>query len=180
MDYLFLPYLRPQDPLTHALRRMRRTDSRAAVVEQSYDISRLYMNKEILEAWSDGKTNCSELSDSKGKPLVDLGATPIKPWPAPFPPATGWDRIEEFLEQQLDAHRQANPQAKYGILLPWPGDARAKMALVVSRHEHEADEIRDAAKVCRCSHNRKHIKQCPPASDNAPCALKCGGTYKCY
>jgi hypothetical protein len=173
MDYLFLPYLKLDDPLVEALRRMRRTDSRAIVLEQGSDDRRLYMNKAVVEAWSDGKSACSELPVSEGTMLPDVGATPHVPWPPPLHALGSWHSVEKFLEKQLDAQ-----QATYGILLPRPGDARS-MALVVSRHEPDADKIRNAVKYCRCTKNKTHTSQGPPALDNNSCFV-CSGTYKCY
>jgi len=173
MDYLFLPYLKSDDPLTDALRRMRRTDSRAIVLEHSIDDRRFYMNKAVVEAWSDGKSKCSELPDTEGTKLPDLGATPNVPWPPPLHQLGSWTSLETFLEKQLVAKK-----ATYGILLPRPGDVRPT-ALVISQHESDADKIRNAVKYCRCTNNKTHIEPCPPASDNKNC-FYCSGIYKCY
>jgi hypothetical protein len=173
MDYLFLPYLKSDDPLVEALRRMRRTDSRAIVLEQGFDDRRLYMNKAVVEAWSDGKSVCSELPVTEGTMLPDVGATPNVPWPPPLHVLGAWRSVETFFEDQLDAK-----QATYGIVLPRPGNVRP-MALVISRHEPDADKIRNAVKYCRCTNVKTHTSQSPPASDNNSC-FECSGTYKCY
>lgn len=173
MDYLFLPYLQSDDPLAHALRRMRRTDSRAVVVEHTVDARRLYMNKAVVGAWSDGKSACSELLDTEGTTLMDLGAAPNVPWLLGFHPSGPWGTLERLFERHLDSQ-----QATYGILLPRPGNP-SPTALVISRHESDADKIKNAVKYCICSINNTHTSPCPPALDSADCDY-CNGTYKCY
>lgn len=173
MDYLFLPYLQSDELLAHALRRMRRTDSRAVVVEHAIDAKRLYMNKAVVDAWSDGKSACSELPDTEGTHLMDLGAAQTVPWLFGFHSSGPWDALERLFKRQLDSQ-----QATYGILLPRPGNS-SPTALVISRHESDADRIKNAMKYCVCRIIKSHKKSCPPASDNADCDW-CSGTYKCY
>jgi hypothetical protein len=144
------------------LERMKQTDSRAAIVEHEGQY-RLYMNRQVVEAWRDRTTFCSELVDYVGQKVIPF-ADPIE--------MAGEIYLRQLAEQYLDKYH-----ADFGLLF-FPKAGPRAVAHVITRYEDLASNIRGANKVCACRRN-KHVKESPPAQEGGDCGI-CGSIYDCY
>jgi hypothetical protein len=149
MDYIELPLLRGNHDLEEAIKRMKQTDKRAVVVEMRPGEHRLYMNRDILDACTVGRTSLLDLAET-GQPAVALQG-----------PETSY-------EARLD-----QAQALFGVQMVLGNWVR-----IVTRHEGLAQGIRLAKKVCRCSKNRTHMDESPPKHNGDQCDF-CDGRYDC-
>jgi hypothetical protein len=174
MDYLYLPYLTPEESLNTAFDRMFVTDSRAIILDR-INIFELYTNEHVADALTESyKTTCADLSSEIAIRVANLmGQLSKLLYPIPqFTPFSVQDILENIFEQQFAAHTM-----DYGVLVP-PFPARpGNMILVVTRYEERKNDILDRKKVCVCSGPRGHKAYGKNTGD--PCDVDPPETYKC-
>jgi hypothetical protein len=163
MDSLLLPYLGEYDTLRLALDRMKESDSRAIVVEHAGNQPRLYMNREVVNAFCEQRIFCVDLPRDLGQPVGTFGQE--------FDLSNrNLLTIQDFIEEALDQQ-----DVLYGI--PFMPSGPLKLVLVVTRQETYARQVDMAAKVCMCPDN--HTCESPPNPENGTCAYD-GKAYECY
>jgi hypothetical protein len=177
MDSIYLPYLRDDKEISFALKRLKGNDRRAIVVLHADSSRRLYFNKVVVKAWSEGKTFCSEFPQNDGEPVVSLGDKPVQgilPRPNLPPDAHLNDQLNDTLEELLNLQK-----AKFGFLFEPEEPDDYAVILLITKHEDEKDRIAKAVKACTCDVNKQHCEDCPPAEDGGDC-FYCEGKYDCY
>jgi hypothetical protein len=177
METLYLPYLTEEDSLATALKRLKKTGSRAVVVAHNSGAYRLYRSKELVSGVKSGKQFCREFTDAQGIPVVTLKGTMANSsqWMTRAAYASGLeDVLRTIFEEHLDFQ-----QVGYGLLYPPQQLQKRNLVLVVTRHEGFAYDILNAPKSCLCEGPMHHSIEDPPDHNGKPCE-QCESTYKCY
>ena len=177
METLYLPYLTEEDRLATALKRLKKTGSRAVVVAHDSGAYRLYRSKEIVSAVKEGKQFCREFTDAHGIPVATLKGTMANPsrWMTRTAYASGLeDVLKTIFEEHLDFQ-----QVGYGLLYPPQQLQKRNYVLVVTRHEGFAYDILNAPKSCMCDGPQHHLAEDPPEQNGKPCK-QCEYKYDCY
>lgn len=157
MHYLYLPYLTGDDSINFALEKMKQSDARAIVLERDASECTLYMNRQVLQAWSDERTYCNELLEYEGERVVRPQYEAILDSQLPL----GW----EFERTGAD------------FALPFPDTGSNRIALVITSHEGVAGRVRGATIYCVCT-GAGHTDESPPKRDGETCDFG-DGTYEC-
>jgi hypothetical protein len=156
-----LPILAPDAGIEDAIAAMRKHDRRAAIVTWAPDDHRMYSNRTIRDAWSQGVKTMAKLRRS-GERVAALAG-----------PASGF---EQLLDRTFTRYGIADDAAKLAALGGPP--QRPGLIRIVTRHERYADDVTQAPKVCRCDSRQRHGADSPPAADGSACF--CGGTFECF
>lgn len=172
MDGIYLPLLQQTDTIEFALARMTQTDARAIITDYPY---RIYTNDVIVDAYIEGKQNCSQLPTESGIAVTTLGPF-IEPYnysPPETPGAYPYTGLEFIFERQFAAE-----DVNYGVLyVPFPVTP-SSVVLVFTRHEEKRYDIETRRKVCVCTGASRHKKYDKNTGD--PCDVDPPETYNCY
>ncbi|HLG36889.1 MAG TPA: hypothetical protein VI338_02040 [Nitrososphaera sp.] len=162
MDQIDLPILNKQEPITKALRMMKEMDRRAVAVESGVNQYRMVMNLAVFESWIRGDKTLEKVV-SRGSIVIALEQNASNVF------LGGQVQLDISIEKVLDAER-----VFYGV-----AQVTGTAAIIVTRHEWLAHEIRTARKVCACTRNRSHQATSPPTNDGDKCQHG-DGVYECY
>ncbi|HSK77452.1 MAG TPA: hypothetical protein VLQ45_13445, partial [Thermoanaerobaculia bacterium] len=171
MDAVVLPLVSEEDSPEAAIHQMNLANVHA-VVEVSNGRYRLLTNEKVLEAWAGGIVRLADFTEV-GEPMASLSDIGLQVWPTlgtaqeVFSPdermqghSVSWQALEPSISTILN-----EMPSDFGVL-PAQGGA----ALVLTRHESLAIQIRSRTLLCRCPHSPDTLAEDPPSVKNgAPC-----------
>ena len=144
MHYLYIPYLTGDDTIEFALEKMKQSDTRAIVLERDVSECTLYMNRQVLQAWSDRRTYCKELLEYEGERVV-------RPY------------YHAILTSQLSVESELD-RTGVDFALAFPDTGPHRITLVITRHEVVAERERGATIECFCTGDG-YWDESPPKSE---------------
>lgn len=163
MDFIKLPLLKSGQTLRDAIYSMKHEDARAVVVDFGNKEYRVFLNHAILEAYTAGEELLASIDESHRPTTAMVIPGNIFQWEV-----FGQPSIKELFSKVEFG------EAELAVSPGTPGSA-----LVLTRSELFVTEIRQASKVCICTHTSTHIASSPPTLDGDPCF--CGyGHYECF